>query len=342
MDPPQHLHNQNPAFFKKSVYEAILPLLRHEGYTGKEGARMAFAASALFQSENRVLEYLERWGKAGNQRLHDLVYMIKLPKDGNPNLKDWGDAVLKCGPAMARLVKFADKLPSPLKSSDGKTWSSANTRAKCATFAFNKAAEHPQLAALCFKHELDEEDFEEALEIVKKGPSKKKNLPAITLDGKAFDMEGGKFYQLPANDIRGLLLGEETDCCQSVNNHGHDCAEYGYRSKNGAFYVVENAKGKIIGQTFAWRGENNEMCFDTLETLGKNVTDQQWQKILKAAGDDLSKRADHKITRLTVGMGGGTPDALKKAFKSASSPATPKDYSGYRESKSQIVVWKRK
>lgn len=343
MAPPPRLHEQNPVWFKKSVFEALVPLLIKEGYIGKEGAVMAFHAAGLFQSAQRVLQYLELWGKAGKQPLHDLVQVIKLPQNGTPNLKDWGDAVLKCGPSMARLVKFADKISSPCKSSDGKTWSMINTRAECAKFSFKKAAEHPALAALCFEHQVEENDFNEALKMTKKNIPAAKAIPEMTIEGKQFGLDGAKFYRLPANDIRGLFLGEMTNCCQSIGGAGSSCAAHGYTSKDSGFYVVENAKGKIVAQSWAWRGMHGEMCLDSLETLGQNVTAEQWAAILTEAAQELSRRADHDITALHVGTGGRTPnDTLRRKFSLAATNATPKDYNGYRDSKDgQIIVWKR-
>jgi hypothetical protein len=341
MYPPMGLADENPSFFKKSVFEALVPLLKREGYGGSEANRLAFPAAALFQSEQRVAQYLEKWGEAGPTPLHDLIEMIRLPKEGHPNLKDWGDAVLKCGPSMARLVKFADRIPSPCKSDDGRTWSMVKTRAECATFAFNHAAEHPELAALCMAYNVDNDDFEKALKLVKKGAPEEKNIPEIVIDGSNFDMKGARFHRLPANDIRGLFLGEITGCCQSIGGHGHECAKHGFTSKDSGFYVIENAKGDIIAQTWAWRGKQGEMCFDSLEALGDQVSDGQWKTILEEAAKELTAREDrHDVTALHVGIGGRTPRSLRQNFQSAA--AFPRGYDGYRDSKDlQIRVWKR-
>ncbi len=341
MAPPPGLRGQNPAWFKKSAFEAVMPLLAKEGYKRNEAAVMAFHAAGLFQSEQRVLQYLELWGKAGRQPLHDLIQMIKLPEGGTPDLKDWGDAVLKCGPSMAKLVKFSDKVPSPCKNKDGKTWSMVRTMAECARFSFEKAAEHPALAALCFEHQVEEKDFNKALKMTKQNQPAARTVPEIAIDGKRFGMDGAKFYRLPANDIRGLFLGEMTDCCQSIGGVGSSCARHGYTSPDSGFYVVENAKGRIVAQSWAWRGKHGEMCLDSLETLGRNVTPEQWAAILTETAKELSGRADHGITALHVGTGGGTPkDTLSKIFSISAVNASPKDYNGYRDSKNrQLLIW---
>jgi hypothetical protein len=342
MDPPYKLEENNPVYFKKSCFQVAVQMLGQEGYQLAEANKMAFQAAALFQSEQTILKYLEKWGTEGKQPLHDLIQMIKLPANGRPNLKDWGDAVLKCGPSMAKLLKFSDRLTSPMKSSDGKTWSMVNTRAECAKFAFNKAAENPALAALCMENFIHENSFNKALDIVKTNVPTVKNIPDISINGEKFDMAGGKFYRLAAHDVRGLFLGAMTDCCQSVGSVGAECATHGYTSKDSGFYVVENAKGKIVAQTWAWRGTHGEMCFDSLETLGGNVKSHQWVKILKETAAELTAQKDTDVTALHVGRGGGTQsNNLQTTFKKTAS-ATPKDYTGYRDSKgTQILVWRR-
>jgi hypothetical protein len=217
-----------------------------------------------------------------------------------------------------------------------------NTRAECAKFAFNKAAENPALAALCMEYNVKEDDFEMARIFVKKKTPATKNIPDITIDGEKFDMAGGKFYRLAADDIRGLFLGEMTACCQSIGGVGASCAIHGYTSPDSGFYVVENAKGKIVAETWAWRGDKGEMCFDSLETLGQNVTPKQWLKIIQATAQELTdKNKNHDLSALHIGKGGNTPLEIPLHF-TLSSTAEPKDYHGYRDSKDkQIVVWKR-
>ncbi len=341
-DPPRGLYKQNPRLFKKAAYDFLLPLLAHEGYKDVSGHVMAFEAAGLLQTPDRAMQYLKAWGQPGKQPLHDVIHMIHLPQDDCTfSIKDWGDAVLKCGPSMARLVKFADRIPAPARSSDGKTWSYVATRALCAEFAYEKAAMNEPLAGMCFEHDLDEDAFERALKIVETGNATQKAVPDIMIAGERFGMEGGKFYRLAADDMRGLFLGEMTNCCQSIGGHGHECAKYGYKSENGGFYVVENTKGKIVSQTFAWRTEKGGMCFDTLETLGDNVTGEQWAKILQEIAAELTQRQDHDIARLTVGLGGRTPGSLGAIFEKARKPAKPLDYKGYSEAQEQVVIWER-
>lgn len=377
--PPKGLAAENPAFFKQSCFEAVLKILDIEGINGKEANVAAFRLSGLFQSEQRVIQYLKQWGGKDETPLYTLSEDILLPphlpdtkkpklqslkefvtsgmwlndfvtkdpaqESGTPNIKDWGDAVLKCGPSMARLVKFSRFVTSPEHSSDGKTWSTQNTRAECAKYLYKRAMHYPDLAELCYNYDVKQQHFDTALSLVGKLPKQKqKRMPDITIDGEKFGLPGGVFRRLPENDVRGLFLGEITACCQSIGKMGEACTKHGYLSENGGFYVVESGKGDIIGQSWAWRGKKGELCFDSLETLGDRVSAEQWTTLMQETAQELTARTDHDVTALHIGAGGRTPvKSLKKVFKDTTK-AKPKDfgYFRHRDSRlSQIRVWRR-
>ena len=239
---------------------------------------------------------------------------------------------------MAKLLKYADKLTVPEKSEDGTTWSMVRTREKAALYAYKSAAKNPALAAVCLEHEVSEERFDKALRLSKKIPAVK-NIPDIAIDGEKFGISGANFHRLAADDIRGLFLGEMTNCCQSIGGIGESCAKHGFSSENGGFYVVENAKGRVVGQTWAWRGQNGELVLDSLETLGKNIKPEQWQKLTEAFKRSLARnRGD--VTALHIGTGGATPSNLTQAFRKATIPAKPLDHKGYNDSEEQVIVWR--
>lgn len=344
---PEGIQLENPTRFKQGTFDLIVSLLGQEGYSGAHANKIAFHAAALLGAPERVFEYLQKWGQPGKQPFHDIIQMIKIPASTDINLKDWGDAVLKCGPSMAKLVAFGDKLTSPMKSSDGRTWSMINTREACAEFSYSKASQHRDLANFCFSQMINEDRFNEALQIVQNTKSnKRKRLPDIYIDGARFGMENVHLKLLASDDVRGLFLGELTDCCQSIGGVGGDCAKHGYTSKHSGFYVIENSKGQVLGQSWVWRGDNDELCFDSLETLGTRITGEQWSKILQEFATELEQQKDtHDVTSLHIGLGGATPKkALKQQFNTASSnKASPKKYKGYRDSKdNQLMIWRRK
>jgi len=196
---------------------------------------------------------------------------------------------------------------------------------------------------LCNQYEVDEYDFEEALDVVLKQEQKimeqgqqPDHILDITIEGEEFNMPKATFMKLPVNDIRGLFLGKATDCCQSIGGAGSECAKYGYESENSGFYVVIEDK-KIIGQCWAWRGEEGELVFDSLETLGGRVSEDSWWEICNAFGKKIEEQ-DNDVTAFHVGQGGGTQCM---EFNQAAKAAKPKTYNGYRDSNQQYQVWQR-
>lgn len=339
--PPPFIADLDPTDFKPALYADLRDILRGEEYTGEIANVMAFNTAVFFQTSENLLRYIQKWAKADSkQPLHDITQMIKLPAGlSTRSRRDWASAVLAQGPEMAKLVKFADRLPSPAKSADGTGWSLTATRAACAQFAYERANENIDLARLCMKYNVDENDFNKSLTILQSRPeTANTHIPDLRIDGAAFDMPDHRLYRLAPGDIRGLFLGDLTDCCQSIGGHGTACAEHGFTSPDGGFYVIESAKGDIVGQSWVWRGDKGELCLDSLEALGERISDGAWLKAVKAIGDELARRADHDVTALHIGIGGKTPDTLAKKFNLKS--ATPRDYNGYRDSHNQIMVAK--
>lgn len=359
--PPHGLLRCDPTPFRPAVFNDLMQVMHAEGY----GAAYAYKAMALFQSGDRVLQYLKKWGKPNSsQPLHNVLQAVQLPEDlSGVNLNDWGDAILRHGPDMAKLVKFCKSIPSPARTDDGSSWSLVKTREIAAQFVYARGGEHRALAALCHKHNVSEQSFNTALDIVQQTPPMEKDLPEIDIDGKRFGLENARFRKLANDDIRSLFLGELTACCQSIGGHGSNCARHGYTSPNGGFYVVETQGGEIIGQTWAWRGQKGELVFDSLEMLSDRVSAEQWHALVGEVVKDVSaKKTQHNITALMVGSSGETPASFAQTFAKtrpagpvmtyatyappkdappAIEAAVPRDYSGYRDSNTQYVIWQK-
>jgi ankyrin repeat protein len=352
--PPPGLLGCDPRFFHENAFAAARTMLLAEGLRDGEAEAPAFAAAALLGTEQRLLQYLDRWGAPGPAPFYTLIESIVLPgaswdraweQDSmpageKPDLKAWGDAVLKCGPDLGRLFKLSDRLPRPAKSADGETWSLQKTRELAAVIAYKRGAENPPLAVLCYAHNVNDDRFHAALSLVRRqaeGGEQGRNIPDVLVPGEAFDMPGAVFRRLPSGDIRGLFLGELTDCCQSIGSTGDPCVRHGFLSPDGGFYVVEKA-GEILGESWAWRGKKGELVLDSLETLSDRVKPGQWKKLCDAFAAALAV-APGDVTALHIGTGGGTPQSLAAAFNPAA--AAPKKYRGYRDSHKQVSVWQK-
>tara|TARA_R110002124_G_scaffold149220_1_gene315253 strand:+ start:422547 stop:424730 length:2184 start_codon:yes stop_codon:yes gene_type:complete len=338
-----------PYIFDLTSFETTYKILReHEGVGSNwvgSAERYAYGAACLFKSEDRLLRYLKRWGSYGPQPLHDVIQNIKIPQRGELDLKAWGDAVMAQGPKMARLVQFSDKLTQPMKDASDKGWSYNNTKAEVAKYRYKNGEKSPVLAKYCFDFSWPEQYFDKGLELIEEYSEKyaandnKKGgaIPEITIEGKAFDKEGYHFRRLDDGDVKGLLLGEFTDCCQHLGNEGSSCAKHGFLSENGGFYVVEAKKtGKIVAQSWAWRGDKGELVFDSLESLSGHFNAQQWTALCTEFSLKLKEHAQAlSIPSFHIGTCGATPRDLAFA---ADFPAKPLDYEGYRDSTLQYLV----
>jgi hypothetical protein len=341
---PAGLADFSPFLFRARTFDDIVAILEQEYSEGEIAHRYAYHTAGLFGTTDRVLAYLDKWGAPGKQPLHDIIQNIKLPQDARFNIAVWADACLRFGPKMTRLVKFAGGMPEPLKDDRGQ-WSYSLTRAEIARSAYPRAAENPELSVLCFTHDWDNDDFQRALkhiaayaekygaaDAVKPGG----RIPDIAIDGAAFGKSAHRFYKLPDGDPRGLLLGEFTNCCQHLAGAGSDCAKHGFRSKQSGFYVVADKKtDEIIAQSWAWRGTKDELVLDSLESLPGHMTTPQWRSLCDqfAAAARADKTA--AVIAVHIGTGGATPNDMGYA---RATPAVPRGYDGYRDSKKQYVV----
>ena len=244
---PQDCIELNPDHVKPAVFKDVAALLEKEGMGGEWVARYAYHTAALFGTTENVLRYLEKWGQGDAQEpLHDIIHSIDIPRHGKPDIESWRSAVMQHGPKMAKLVAFSDRISAPLKGADGRQYSYHKTRDEVAQFAYKKAVQDPALAQMAQRLAWRAHYFNEALKITrsyrkKHGAAGKKRdgrIPDINIDGSDFDLPGYRFYKLDDGDPRGLALGEFTNCCQHIAGAGADCAEHGFMSKNGGFYVV--------------------------------------------------------------------------------------------------------
>ena len=344
---PRYLVKFREHYFKKDCFLAVRAMLEKEGESGLFRDNYAYHISTLFQSEARVLQYLERWGEAGKQPLHDIGHMIDIPQEGRLDLKAWGDGALKQGPEMAGFVKFADKLKQPLKAEDGSTWSLRKTKEEIAKHAYPNGFKNTALARMAMDAKWKDDNFNEALGLIAKYKKrygengvKPDRIPEIKFDGDVFNMPDYECLKLPDGDVRGLFLGDYTGCCQHIGGAGSEYAAHGYLKKNGGFYVVQHKQtAQIIAQSWAWRGKDGEIVLDSLESLGSKFNQEAWTPICQKLGDIFKNRSD--ITRFTIGKGGNTPADMP--FTKAENPVKAKIQSAeaFCDSKTQYEVWAR-
>jgi hypothetical protein len=212
----------------------------------------AFNLAALFGSKTEVEKYLALTGKS----LHDAGQFM-LPETHKYS-REWAGFLMKF-PAAATFIGVADKVESVL----GRIPSSlSELRAAAAQFTYFNV-EDVRVAALAYSCNLTQTQFEDYQRVARK-PKSLEMCPGLMQD---LDWGGYTFRKLDHDDPTGLFLGLLTDCCQHLHAAGAPCALHGWQKASGAFYVVEY-KGRIIAQSWAWRGTKGELVFDSIEGLG--------------------------------------------------------------------------
>jgi hypothetical protein len=150
-----------------------------------------------------------------------------------------------------------------------------------------------EVAEIAAKLNLNQDEFEDYQKFFEENLEKDSTmLPNVQVSEGEYT-----FRKLDDFDKRGPFLGLMTDCCQHLHNAGASCAKAGWRDPESGFYIVEK-NGNIVAQSWAWRGKNGELCFDSIEGLG-NVNVKVIARLYKKAAQQLLGKLC--ISRVTVG-----------------------------------------
>lgn len=145
---------------------------------------------------------------------------------------------------------------------------------------------------------------------------------------------GVRGYFLPRTDPRGMQAGVFTDCCQHPASAGASCALAGQTQPSSGFFVVEDASGAIIAQSWVWaadgaNGSPPGVIFDNIEArlAGADAARvASVRQVYDSAADALSERFD----RVLIGYGNDVPtDDLPPLPPEENLLAASIGYSGY-------------
>lgn len=153
---------------------------------------------------------------------------------------------------------------------------------------------------------------------------------------------GIKYELLKKDDPEVLILGDETACCQRLNDSGEECMKYGVTSKNSGFikFVYNN---QIIAQSWVWYNEKTKhVCLDNIEIpvlwkkrMRRAELQREFNKCLIRLADaiivGMNKDADN-VRLVSVGSMHTDFDGIKKFPKFTPEPdQLPDDYNGYSD-----------
>lgn len=193
--------------------------------------------------------------------------------------------------------------------------------------------------------DLSMEERQMALDVLKNyKPRSSDHLPDEVIDGSMIGKPGYVFMKLPKNDHHAYLLGQVTNCCQSIGGASEQCVIDGINLENNGFYVLLKAKSKpsttekevkfppaftvekdekkinyeayeIVGQGYTWLSKDGNLVFDSWENRTPTRDDQVITPFLEAFSKKITQSKDGPM-RVSIGKGGKTPKVYKEKTSS--------------------------
>ncbi|MFZ4077532.1 MAG: hypothetical protein ACOYKA_06060, partial [Legionellaceae bacterium] len=293
----------------------------------------------LIKSVNKLIDQRDKKTK---RPMQEMFLHLQLPKANEVNdRKGWLELIKKEGERALPFFTQASKIEEKTANKKApKTIHAAEAAAALVKYA--RGEEDPEFAALCYVYDKAGHDehaenggtlekvFNLSLEYMKTGWPKKTrdSLPNLVIKGKPFIQEGkdvgaGYYWvKLPPTDKRALILGKITHCCQSMGGDSEECVKDGVSLEDNGFYVLlKHQRGdaskplhddgsinydnfQIIGQSYAWRSTEGDVCLDSIECLRNSIpVDVLKQMLTQFAQEVLA--SDSSMTRVHLGQGGG-------------------------------------
>ena len=173
----------------------------------------------------------------------------------------------------------------------------------------NLQNEDLELAKLSMSCGYDQRTFEKVKDIYHEQLKRtKSSIPCIQeeLSSKSYT-----YKVLRLDDPSIIFVGELTHCCQAINDAGESCMRHSATSPNGRVLVVQDAKGKVLSQSWIWRNQN-VLCLDNIEAVRREsnhkriVSDEILNTLQKAAKElvkvdkaNFEQWKQEKIAKLT-------------------------------------------
>lgn len=310
---------------KLGSYRGIRAILKNEIPNIKTLNQYTFRAALLFQTDERLLRFFDRWGKKGDTPLLSLLErLVDMPISKHVDWPSWGDAALKYGSAIFFPLQFAQQLKTPCRNERGAI-SLHLTRQKVWENYKVHDPEYRRIGELCYELQTKVSIVEKAIDLWRRAsrfmPPPSETIPAISLDGASFGMNGYKLEKIPYEDPRIMFLGYYTGCCEKIGDHFEDTVEHALTTRTSGFYVLTK-DNEIRAHSWAWRGEHGQLIIDGWESKDPAVNAQNLVRLTRTMGQEFSAPAyeEHAITDVLLGV---SNDDLKveKYFQKADYPA---------------------
>lgn len=205
------------------------------------------------------------------------------------------------------------------------------------------------LAEMVSPYGYTQEEFDELQEAYDKGKTIGEDdmILAIAPD----DATAGVVYKfLSKDDEEGAVLGEKTNCCQTINDAGKECLLYGMSKPNSGF-IKFSLDGKIVGQSWIWYNQlTKHACLDNIEIPTVWTSKLEESPKLEKSFIDCIKRLSkgivlgmnengQEVDMVSIGAGYNDLKAIKQ-FKryEVKENLLPADYDGYSDAKKVLYI----
>ena len=199
-----------------------------------------------------------------------------------------------------------------------------------------------ELAKLVGRYGYSQDQFEEIQEIFNKAKEQKENYVIIV--DKDDENKPIQYEFLAKDDPRGFIIGDITNCCQTIGDVADSCVKDGFLNNNAGFLVFQknilDSNGKptgekgIIGQAYIWYDpETQAVCYDNIEiprTVIKGIRNKRssvnvedFLLAIERSADSIIKtmnaRGKNKVIQVTTGEGhNDLKRILEKKYKKIS------------------------
>ncbi|MFN8832311.1 MAG: hypothetical protein ACK5WS_00715 [Alphaproteobacteria bacterium] len=347
------------------MYEVVLHVANHVEHNNDaiEVYERAYKLMVLFgtdvEAATKAMDNFVPQYSQLQKPLHDIcAFAMPLHFEGM-DLEGWRQLLLSknSGITMLQDFAFAEKMQQLNK---GKAPTNGeNLKALVARTSYGRASENESFARLCKHYKVSEYVFNRCLDLIKQGIIPYPNTVQDTIPDVMTDLsevnpayKNHYLVKLPKGDPRALILGNITYCCQHIGGNSERCVIDGVTRENQGFYVLVKMKkpiqnqseinwdnfekqgNVILGQGYVWRGLNDNIVFDSWENKGTE-NNKKIADALPVLSEKMVER-DQSISRVTIGMGGKTPNELKNM---EGSPEVMKEGFQYRDSRTQSEVF---
>ena len=173
-------------------------------------------------------------------------------------LSNWADSNWKSGERSADLMKPSEQaaifsvVSLAAKQTLSQTLTLSDIEILEGKLTYERFNEAPELAQLCRLYKKPESIFNQCLELLSQQKTSD-TLPDVPINGGDVGHPGYHLLKLPVNDPRALLLGDITNCCQSIGSNSQQCVIDGWMATRRPWFLRSRQRKESVLKSFDCR-----------------------------------------------------------------------------------------